>query len=137
MNIKMLKKIPGFTLVELMIVILIVAVLIALAYPSYVDYVRKARRGEAQQLLLNWAINQEIWRSNNTTYAAADCNTGICAPINDRYVFSLAAGPTAVAYTLQAVAQGDQLNDKSKAGDICSPLTLNQSGTKLPAACWD
>ena len=134
MNTKLLKKISGFTLIELMIVILIVAVLIAIAYPSYADYVRKSRRGEAQQLLLNWAINQEIWRSNNTTYAA----TGdLAAPTNDRYVLSIAAGPTATTYTLQAVAQGDQLNDRSKAGDVCSPLTLNQSGAKLPAACWN
>jgi len=134
MNTKLLKKIPGFTLIELMIVILIVAVLVALAYPSYVDYVRKSRRGEAQQLLLNWAINQEIWRSNNTTYAAV---AQLAAPTNDRYNFSTTADPTATAYTLQAVALGDQLNDKSKASDICSPLTLNQNGVKLPAACWD
>ncbi len=62
----------GFTVIELMIVLMIVAILVALAYPSYVDYVRKARRGEAQQLLMNWSINQEIWRSNNPTYADLD-----------------------------------------------------------------
>jgi type IV pilus assembly protein PilE len=134
MNSKLLKKVPGFTLVELMIVIFIIAVLLALAYPSYVDYTRKARRGEAQQLLMNWAINQEIWRSNNTTYAST---ANLAAPTNDRYVLSIAAGPTATTYTLQAVAQGDQLNDTGKDGTACSPLTLDQSGDKLPAICWD
>ena len=63
------KRILGFTIIELMIVVMIVAILLAIAYPSYVQYVRKAKRGDAQQLLMNWSINQEIWRSNNTTYA--------------------------------------------------------------------
>ena len=43
----------GFTLIELMVVIGIVAILVALAMPSYSNYVRKANRGEAQQLLMN------------------------------------------------------------------------------------
>ena len=54
------KKRSGFTIIELMIVILIVAVLVALAYPSYIQYVRKAKRGEAQQLLLNRSVEHEI-----------------------------------------------------------------------------
>ncbi|MGH8035337.1 MAG: type IV pilin protein, partial [Lysobacterales bacterium] len=75
----------GFTLIELMIVIGIVAILVALAYPSYVDYVRKARRGEAEQLLMNWSINQEIFRSNNPEYAT----TGeLPEPEHDSYDFS-------------------------------------------------
>ena len=52
----------GFTLIEVIIVVAIIAILVALALPSYSRYVRKANRGEAQQLLLNWANNQEIWR---------------------------------------------------------------------------
>ena len=82
MNIKLLKKISGFTLIELMIVVVIIALLLALAYPSYVDYTRKARRGEAQQLLMNWAINQEIWRSNNTAY------TTTLVPSHDGFGFA-------------------------------------------------
>jgi type IV pilus assembly protein PilE len=45
------KQFPGFTVIELMIVVVIVAILLAIAYPSFVNYVRKAKRGEAQQLL--------------------------------------------------------------------------------------
>ena len=48
----------GFTLIELMIVIAVVAILVALAIPSYAQYIRKANRGEAQQLLMNYANNQ-------------------------------------------------------------------------------
>jgi len=122
----------GFTVIELMIVLVIVAILVALAYPSYVDYVRKARRGEAQQLLMNWSINQEIFRSNNTTYADL---AALPAPAHDYYTFNLGGVvPTASVYTLRAEATGDQLNDTAK-GD-CTVLTITSTGAKLPAVCW-
>jgi type IV pilus assembly protein PilE len=137
------KRILGFTVVELMIVLVIVGLLLALAYPSYVQYVRKAKRGEAQQLLMNWSINQEIWRSNNTTYAANDAGTGIAAPTHDSYTFEI-TNRGATTYTLEARASGDQLKDKTKTGDIyCgdfangNQLTINQNGVKSPALCWD
>ncbi len=56
------KHTNGFTLIELMIVLVIAAIILGLAYPSYVDYVRKSKRGDAQQALMNWSVNQEIWR---------------------------------------------------------------------------
>ena len=134
MNTWKVKKNSGFTVMELMIVVVIVAILTALAYPSYIQYVRKAKRGEAQQLLMNWSINQEIWRSNNTAYATVD---QLPVPINDHYDFDLSVAPTATTYTLQAVAQDDQVNDVSRDGTACATLTLNQSGLKNPTVCWD
>ena len=126
------KKRSGFTIIELMIVIMIVAILVSLAYPSYVGYVRKAKRGEAQQLLLNWAINQEIWRSNNTAY------TLTLAPTHDDYTF-LASGVGAATYTLTATAAtgNDQLKDVARDGTSCTPIALTQAGTKTPPVCWD
>jgi type IV pilus assembly protein PilE len=124
------KKFSGFTIIELMIVIMIVAILVSLAYPSYVGYVRKAKRGEAQQLLLNWAINQEIWRSNNTDY------TDTLVPSHDNYGFSAVAGTT--TYTLTATASStDQAKDEARDGTPCATITLNQAGAKTAAACWD
>jgi type IV pilus assembly protein PilE len=119
----------GFTLVELMIAVGIVAILVALALPSYTQYIRKANRGEAQQLLMNWANNQEIWRANNTEYALVG---ELPVPTHDRYDFTL-ADQSATAYTLIATANttGDQDDDK-EAGRSCTPLTLNQSNTKGP-----
>ena len=130
----------GFSLMELMITLAVVAVLLALAYPSYARYVRKANRGEAQQLLLNWANNQEIWRSNNPTYAddVASPN-GIPVPVHDRYTFSLGAPnpPTVSEYLLVATAQGDQAKDGASSEGQCAALNINQAGAKTPAACWD
>jgi type IV pilus assembly protein PilE len=126
------KKRSGFTIIELMIVLVIVALLVALAYPSYVNYVRKARRGEAQQLLLNWSINQEIWRSNNTLY------TETLKPTHDNYVFG-ASNVTGTTYTLQAAAASgnDQEKDKARDGTPCATISITQAGVKSAAACWD
>ena len=125
-------KLRGFTLLELMIVVAIVAVLVALALPSYSRYIRKANRGEAQQILLNWANNQEIWRANDTDYAT----TGeISLPTHDKYTFALPTR-TATLYILTATASTtDQLKDKER-GNPCSPLALDQSNAKTPADCW-
>ena len=121
----------GFTIVELMIVIAIVAILVALALPSYTQYIRKANRGEAQQLLMNWANNQEIWRANDIDYAT----TGeLTAPTHTKYTFALPIR-TATTYTLTATATGDQANDKNH-GTACSALTLDQSNAKTPPECW-
>ena len=126
------KIISGFTIIELMIVIMIVAILLSLAYPSYVGYVRKAKRGEAQQLLLNWAINQEIWRSNNTAYTAT------LVPTHDNYTFA-ASNVGAATYTLTATAASgnDQLKDVARDGTSGTPCARTQAGAKTDPACWD
>ena len=130
MKLKASKK--GFTLVELMIVIAIVAILVALAIPSYAKYIRKSNRGEAQQLLMNWANNQEIWRANNTEYATI---AQLPAPSSTKYDFDLVGAPTATTFILTATAKGDQLKDKEGI-TTCSPLTLDQSNAKTPDNCW-
>ena len=116
----------GFTLVELMIAVAIVAILVALALPSYSRYIRKANRGEAQQLLMNWANNQEIWRANHTEYA----DDTQLVPGHERYTFSL-SNNSATTFTLTATAKDDQLKDTER-GQSCTPLTLDQSNTKGP-----
>lgn len=122
----------GFTVVELMIALIVVAILVALAYPSYTQYVRKAKRGEAQQLLMNWSVNQEIYRSNNPSYASSG---DIAPPTHDHYAFDTVGTPDARTYELQAQATGDQVNDKED-GDSCARMTINQNGAKEPIACW-
>jgi type IV pilus assembly protein PilE len=122
----------GFSLIELMIVVAVVAILVALALPSYTSYVRKANRGEAQQLLLNWANNQEIWRANDSDYATA---AELAVPTHAKYTFA-PSNLSATTYTLTATAStADQAKDKEH-GTTCTPLSITQANAKSPANCW-
>lgn len=126
-----MKRNSGLTLIELMVVVGIVALLVALALPNYTAWVRKANRGDAQQALLNWANNQEIYRANNPQYAT---EAQLSKPAHPKFNFAL-SNRTASTFTLTATAIGDQMNDKEK-GTTCTPLTLDQSGAKGPPDCW-
>ncbi len=63
-----LKKTLGFTLIELMIVVAIVAILAAIAYPSYRDSIRKSRRVDAKSALTDIAQKQEAFYARNGSY---------------------------------------------------------------------
>jgi type IV pilus assembly protein PilE len=70
----------GFTLIEVMIVVVIIMIIAAFVYPNYRDYVRQARRSDAQSALLRWAALQEKFYSDCRTYTTtltgdpADCS---------------------------------------------------------------
>lgn len=131
-----MRKIKGFTLIELMITLAILAIVLAIAIPSYSNYVRKAKRGEAQEAMLDWANRQEICRANQPTYNSANC-TNVGAPSVDDYNITI-GNVSATDYTITATATGNQTQDK-QAGASCATMTLNQSGIKGPSgseACW-
>lgn len=123
----------GFTLLELMIVVVVVAVLAAIALPSYSAHLRKSARAEAQSFLTNAANSQQQFLIDRRSYAAtlAALNATPPADLTGKYNFALAttAGPPPT-FTLTATATGDQ------AKDICPTLALDSSGTKSPDACW-
>ena len=60
----------GFTLIEMMIVVAIVGILAAIAYPSYQEYVRRGNRAEARATMMDIAQMQERYFSSNNTYLA-------------------------------------------------------------------
>lgn len=121
----------GFSLIELMIVVTIMAILLALSYPSYASFIRKSNRAEAVVTLLDWANQQDIWRADNPSYS-----TDITPPNIELYTYSLVSN--AVSYTLTATSRGTQLSDKED-GVACTTMTLNQTGIMGPVgheACW-
>ncbi len=141
----MKKRIAGFTLIELMIVVAIVSILAAIAYPSYTDSVRKSRRAEAMTALYGIQLAQEKWRANNPTYGTlAEIGAASVIPATGTAYYDIAlATNTGTLFTVTATAKttGGQNNDKAN-GVSCTSLTINQSGpdygTGSPnqAACW-
>lgn len=132
---------PGFTMIELMIVLAVVAILAALAYPAYNSQIRQGRRADAQQELMDLALRQEKYRANNVTYAscedlfgAGNSCPGVPGSDNWGYTIDITAN-SATGYTLEATATGDQTKDK-RGGQSCSTLRLNESDQKCPAECW-
>ena len=95
----------GFTLIELVIVIAIVAILVAIAVPAYQDYVLRGRRTEAMTGLNDLQLREEQFRTNNPAFSAA-----LALPTSTFYTFTIPTA-TATSYVLRAVAAGAQVND--------------------------
>lgn len=121
----------GFSLIELMITVSVVAILATLAYPSYASFIRKAKRVEAQAELMNWANRQMSWRADHPSYSAT-----IRPNDTDNYAYTIVF--TASSFTLTATALNDQLKDK-ESGTACTQMSIDQDGAVGPSGyekCW-
>ena len=128
----------GFTLIELLITIAIVAILSALAYPSYQSFITKARRGEATRELQDLAAGMERYYANNdSSYKDASLAriTGSSHTEHGYYSLAVTLSNRNQSYTLSATATGSQANDSN-----CPSFTLTSTGKKGPPEtvdqCW-
>lgn len=126
----------GFTLVEVIIVIAIIAILVAVALPSYRDHVRKSRRAEAQAYLMTVAGRQTQFLVDTRAYAPTLATINIAIPPNVvasyNVTLAAAAGPPPT-FLLTATPIADQVSER------CGTLTINQAGVKtaaVPTGCW-
>ncbi len=121
----------GFTLIELMIALAIIAILTAIAYPSYQDSVQRARRADAQGDLIQYAAFAERIFTETNSYATA---TEAASGITDTNFYNYTMAPLAASFSITAAPLGGQV------GDGCGTMTLIQTGVRgnngTEAGCW-
>ncbi len=133
----------AFTLIELMIVVAVIGVLAAVAYPSYRDYIAKARRGDAVTVLMENAQWMERYFTQNNSYLNGGANPVL--PILEApkdgaakyYDITFSGTNTQTTFTLTATPKG------AMATDPCGTFTLteagvkgNSGGTLASQICW-
>lgn len=119
----------GFSLIELMIAVAVIAILAAIAMPMYQQHVVKTRRGAAAACLMEMAQFMERYHTSEMTYAGASLPDTTCTgETEDHYTIALVpdtAAP-ATAFVITATAEGAQATRDAECGD----LSINQAGTR-------
>ena len=124
----------GFTLIEVMIVLAIIGILSAIVYPSYTNYVMRAKRSAAQQFMLDISSREQQYlldaRLYTATLGTGGLNMTVSTDISPNYTFAIAVDNVAAppTFTITATAIGSQLTDGN--------LTLDSLGQKTPSSKW-
>jgi len=122
----------GFTLIEVMIVVVIIGVLAGIAYPSYQNHVKKANRSAAQSFMMTVAGKEEMYLLDNRAYTATigTGGLGLNAPAetSGRYTFAVTVTASPPTFLITATAVGSQVSDGN--------LTLSNGGVKTPPEKW-
>jgi type IV pilus assembly protein PilE len=123
----------GFSLIELMIVVAVVAILSSVAYPSYQSHIRKSNRSAVQAFLMEVAARQQQRFLDVRSYAPSltVLGMGASSDVQARYEITVAtvAGPPPT-FTLTAAPK------LSQASDSCGTITVTSTGARTPADCW-
>lgn len=125
----------GFTLIELMVTVAIVAILAAVAYPQYTKYVQRGYRSEGIAQLNDAVARMERYYAQTNSYDVGTdlSKLGLTAgSATGKYSLTVSSGAT--TYTFSSAPQGSQQSD------TCGTLTINQAGNRTPdpstTTCW-
>lgn len=141
METKAYAAVRGFTLIELMIAVAVVGLLLALAYPSFLDQMRKSRRADAFNALQTVQQAQERWRANRPAFAGsaqltaapnasypAEAGLGLSSTSASGYYDIAIATASATGYEITATAR----SGTSQAADrACSRLAVRMLGGNI------
>lgn len=126
------KRHSGFTLIELMITVAIIAIIAAVAFPGYQDQVRKSRRSAAKAVLTDIAAKQQQYLLDARTYTSSLSELAVTPPAEVTGYYNVSvSGATATAFTVVAAPINGQENDLGG-----QSLTLSQAGVKNPPEAW-
>lgn len=136
----------GFTLLELMVTVAIVAILAAIALPSYFDYITRSRIVEATSKLSDLRTQMEKYFMDNRTYLAAG-TCGIEGDANIKAITNYNADPkrnfdvscaavTATTYTLQADGRGPMAGFQYTIDDANAKASTGPAGWTAAPTCW-
>lgn len=133
----MLKSIKGITLIELLVTISVVAILAAVAIPSYQGYLQRARRADAKTSLEQLRAAQEMWRAERGRYANnGDDGNALLTLQNTCGAPAATVGYYNISFTVATrtsfTAQADSFGSQGTDGD----LFIDNRGTKTPADKW-
>ncbi|MEI7036924.1 type IV pilin protein [Fulvimonas yonginensis] len=136
-----MRRQQGFSLIELMVVVVIVAILAAVAVPAYRNYVTRSHRVDAQRALTDLAARQERYLYSNNTYTKNLSDLGASSSMAGSY-YTVAIDPaktSTTAFSVVATAVGTQQRDDKS----CQTLSLDQAGrqgstgsTTNDPKCW-
>lgn len=124
----------GFTLIEVMIAVVIIGILAAIAYPSYIDYIVKSGRSEGVAAVMKVANLQEQYYLDNRAYTTDMTKLGLPASpfLTEHGYYSVVSAGTS-SFTITATAKGSQASRDS----TCATITMTSAGVKGPSAeCW-
>jgi type IV pilus assembly protein PilE len=139
----------GFTLIEVMMAVAIVAILASVALPSYVDYIRRGKITEATAALGTMRVQMEQYFQDNRTYAdvagvPAPCTatSAVAPPPNARY-FDFTCARTATTYTITATGRAAQgmdgfvftVNELNTQASVITGQAAT-AGFSSNATCW-
>jgi type IV pilus assembly protein PilE len=122
-------KSNGFTLTEVLVVVVIIGILASFAVPSYVQYVRDSKRSEGQVALMNLSAQLERCFTEGFSYTSGTCPTGPVDSQSGYYTLTVSAAST--SYTLVAAPNFQDTQ--------CGDLTLTHTGVKgstESGVCW-
>lgn len=133
-------KAKGFTLIELMIVVVIVAILASVALPSYTDYLRRSQIQEAFAELANLRIRLEQYYQDNRNYgvnACGDANPQFSLNLGGRFGYACALANNGQAYTLTATGARERaLGHEYTLNQANNRTTTAFKGAAVNRACW-